>query len=219
MLKRSSSVHARVAALVLVVAALVLGAGCRRRGGPSFNPWGAAREQLAQAQALQAQTQELQAQALAAHYAWRVRHEVSAMDGSPIVHASKYSRSTYEEYGDTYSPSLVLRCEEGRLRVGVVVPSGYSVDSYRYERDHRYVDLDVSVDRTGARTIAARLDSDRSTAWVVDPAALVGSLRSAGQIAVRVVPSGMSALVATFELEGIDEPLSAIGQACALPGA
>lgn len=129
---------------------------------------------------------------------WQVQSAASSLDGSTNVVAVKHAAGEYHDrFDDLQTPSLVVRCDEGRLRVGVLARSPFD-DSTIDTRER--VKIVVRVDDDAAEDIAAEQGNDRKSAYVPDPRALLERMATASQVVLQFTPLGKEPITAVFLL-------------------
>jgi hypothetical protein len=184
----------------------------RFRGSPATMKWIACASVLAgcipssymgtdQFATWQAQQQETQARAWAEANAWQVVRVTSPLDGGTNVHVRKLATPA--------SSTLVVRCEERRLRVGVITDGRLHHDFLE-----NTTPVSIRIGDGAPREIDAEVGPDRATLYLPDPASAFSRMQSARDLAVRFQPAGSEPITVTVDLANGNEALAAVRDAC-----
>jgi hypothetical protein len=151
----------------------------------------------------QAQMEANQARALAEANAWQLVRTRSPLDGGTNIHARKSAGAG--------PSSLVLRCEERRLRIGVATGT-------RLHRDFDSVGMTtpihIRIGEMPPHAIDAEVGPDHETFYLPDADLVLARLQSARDLAVQYQPAGRERDTVTVAMGDARGVLDEVRAAC-----
>lgn len=144
---------------------------------------------------------------------WRVSQWNSAMDDSPAVSLTTQSEGVYNGAygGPSGSATLRLRCLENTTSLYIKLNGHFLADIQGYGR------VPYRIDDQQQRTMRMRESTDNKALglWTGGQAIpVIRRLFNHDQIIMRVTPFNQSAVTVTFPIDGIEEKIQPLREAC-----
>ena len=144
---------------------------------------------------------------------WKVEAEVSPLDDSLNVYASRRARSSVTGWpGESYRPELWLRCKEGKTELYVVTGLTPSVELHGHSTERATVT--IRLDKEPAEEVLTTKSSDGRGVYFSRPTQLASELAQHDELLFQFTPLNSSPQITTFDLTGFSAASEPVRLAC-----